>query len=473
MPTSENIPMQRFSLALAAIALSIGLFAAGHARAEDYGPQNAAAALRHLPRWRCVTGLGCPISGEAYAALTGALAGDREAQFKLARLLQHGDGIPHDELAAAAWYGKAAEQGHVAAALELNRLRHEGADVPADEAKIAAALGQAVEKGDPDAMRALGDMRIYGRGSPRDPEQGLQLFRRAVSAGSAVAAQELGTLYLRGAPGIPKNPAEGFRWEAESGHRGNIAAMRDLGSLYFHYLEAAFLDPAEGYRWLMRASLADDPASQEMLSGVLAEGAMTGARIVIAPDPVAADMWLRLAARSPYHDNRSLRLRLEGSMTAAQLEEAKKRAAAWHPIPIREAAAMTIALPAIIGMQRPWPPGLHGRALDRFKEAGDNPPDWLRLPDFAHNEEVATAITAIAAYCDGNAKKGCADNCRRQLDYVVPPVKLGGLSAAELARYLQQHPEVSPVRAMRKEAATPEQAMRFWVLCANGVESGF
>jgi hypothetical protein len=42
----------------------------------------------------------------------------------------------------------------------------------------------------------------------------------------------------------------------------------------------------------------------------------------------------------------------------------------------------------------------------------------------------------------------------------------------ELARYLQQHGDVLAVRAMRKEAATPEQAMRYWVLCASGVESG-
>ena len=82
------------------------------------------------------------------------------------------------------------------------------------------------------------------------------------------------------------------------------------------------------------------------------------------------------------------------------------------------------------------------------------------------------AIAAIAAYCDGRGYRRCAAMCRQQLDYVAPPVKPGGLSTAELARYLQQHPDVSPVRAMRRAAATPEQAMRYWVLCANGVENG-
>ena len=458
--------------AVAGLALAVALAFARDARAEDYGPLNAAETLRQMPVLCRTLGIGCSISADAYAALTGATGGDRESQFKLARLLQRGEGIARDERAATGWFGKAAEQGHVAAALELNHLRREGVAIPADEAKIAASLGLAVEKSDLDAMRALAEMQIEGRGLPRNPEQGLGLLRHAVTAGSALAAQDLANLYLRGAPGIPKDPAEGFRSMAASARLGNAAAMLELGSLYFKYPEPKMVDPAEGYRWLMRAVLADDPAAQEMLSGVLADGAMAGARTVIAPDIVAADVWLRLAARSPFHDNSSLRRRIEANMTAAQLDEAQTRAAAWQPHPVQGVLAMAIELPAAVEAKRPWPPGLQGRALDRFKEGGDNPAEWQQLPDFAQGEQVMAAITAIAAYCDGNGNKRCADNCRGQLDYVAPPVKPGGFSAAELARYLQQHAVVSAVRAMRKEAATPEQTMRYWVLCAYGVESG-
>jgi len=363
------------------------------------------------------------------------------------------------------------EQGHVASALELNRLRHEGADISADETKVAAALRLEVDKGDRDAMRALADMQVYGRGLPRDAEQGLALLRRAAAAGSAAAAEDLSKLFLRDAPGIPRNSAEGFHWLAESARLGNAAAMLDLGSMYFNFPNVAMRDPAEGYRWLMRAALVDNPAAQELLSGVLAQGAMVGARTVIPPDPIAADMWLRLAARSPFHDNASQRLQIESNMTAAQLAEAKDRAAAWRPSSLNEVPAMTIPLPSLAGIKPPWPPDLPGRALNRFKEAGENPP-WLRMPDFARNEEVMSAITAIAAQCDGSGNKHCTETCRQQLDYVAPPIKLGGLSTAELARYLQQHPGASPVRAMRKDAATPEELMHFWALCANGVEDG-
>jgi hypothetical protein len=87
------------------------------------------------------------------------------------------------------------------------------------------------------------------------------------------------------------------------------------------------------------------------------------------PRRVAADMWLRLAARSPFHDNSSLRRRIEANMTAAQLDEAQTRPAAWQPHLVQEVLAMTIDLPAAAGAQRPWSPGLRGGALDRFKEA--------------------------------------------------------------------------------------------------------
>jgi len=248
--------------------------------------------------------------------------------------------------------------------------------------------------------------------------------------------------------------------------------MLDLGSMYFNFPNAPMRDPAEGYRWLMRAALIDNPAAQEMLSGVIAQGAMEGAHTVLPPDPIAADMWLHLAARSPFHDNASQRLQIESNMTAAQLAEAKDRAAAWRPSSLNEVLAMTIPLPSVVGIKPPWPQELHGRALDRFKEAGENSPPWLRMPDFARNEEVMSAIAAIAAQCDGSGNKHCVETCRQQLDYVAPPIKLGGLSTVELAGYLQQHPGASPVRAMRKEAATPEESMHFWALCANKIEDG-
>ena len=80
--------------AIGGMAMLMAVMLSGPARGEDYGPGNAAAALQQLSRWRCSLNLGCPISGDAYAALTAALSGDREAQYRLAGLLQRGGCIP-------------------------------------------------------------------------------------------------------------------------------------------------------------------------------------------------------------------------------------------------------------------------------------------------------------------------------------------------------------------------------------------
>src|SRR5215471_13430081 len=56
--------------AVAGMAISIAVMIGGGARGEDYGPGNA-AALQQLSGWRCSLNLGCPISRDAYAALTG------------------------------------------------------------------------------------------------------------------------------------------------------------------------------------------------------------------------------------------------------------------------------------------------------------------------------------------------------------------------------------------------------------------
>jgi hypothetical protein len=143
------------------------------------------------------------------------------------------------------------------------------------------------------------------------------------------------------------------------------------------------------------------------------------------PRRVAADMWLRLASRSPFHDNSSLRRRIEANMTAAQLDEAQTRPAAWQPHPVQEVLAMTIDLPAAAGAQRPWSPGLQGGALDRFKEAATIRRSGSDCPTLRKARRSGPR-SPRSRPCDGNANKRCADNCREELDYVTPPVKPGG-----------------------------------------------
>jgi hypothetical protein len=51
---------------------------------------------------------------------------------------------------------------------------------------------------------------------------------------------------------------------------------------------------------------------------------------VIAVDLAQADLWFRLAARSPYHNNSQIRAMIEPKMTTAQLDDVKRQFASWR-----------------------------------------------------------------------------------------------------------------------------------------------
>ena len=83
---------------------------------------------------------------------------------------------------------------------------------------------------------------------------------------------------------------------------------------------------------------------------------------------VPLDMWLRLAARSPSHDNASQRLQMESNMTSARLA-GQQIAAACRPNSLNEVLAMTIPLPALAG-PKTCRPGVYQRNLLRCLSAG-------------------------------------------------------------------------------------------------------
>jgi TPR repeat protein len=106
---------------------------------------------------------------------------------------------------------------------------------------------------------------------------------------------------------------------------------------------------AEGFYWLMRAALLDEPRAQEKLSMMFAGGEMDGHGTVIRVDFIQADLWFRLAARSPYHDSSQIRAMIEPHMTNGQLGEAKRLVELWRPRQFEEFKVMTIAMPASAG----------------------------------------------------------------------------------------------------------------------------
>ena len=88
---------------------------------------------------------------------------------------------------------------------------------------------------------------------------------------------------------------------------------------------------AQAFCWLMRAALLNQPQAQEKLSMMFARGERDDQGNAVPVDLVQADVWFRLAARSPFHDNSQIRAMIEPQMTTDQLNEAKRLVEAWQP----------------------------------------------------------------------------------------------------------------------------------------------
>ena len=342
------------------LALSVPVGGAAAAETGIYAPEHIEQTYKELS-WPCMIRALCPVTDEVRKVIKGAMAGDPSAEYLMGLTLLTGDGLPSDRSAAVAWIARAAEHGDPDAVRDIaDRIRN-GASIVVDETKIVAALKPKADAGDAEAMRALGPMYIRGRGVRQDPAAGLDLMKRAVEKGSSGAANDLSHLYLLGAPGVPVNRIESLRWISISANRGNVEAMWTLGYSSMSTpsgVPSSERDVALGFCWLMRAALLDQPQAQEQLSMIFARGEKDDHGTMIPIDLVQADLWFRLAARSPYHDNSQIRAMIEPQMTTEQLGEAKRLIEAWRPHKVEELKAITIELPAVApnGAQRSCPP---------------------------------------------------------------------------------------------------------------------
>ena len=154
-----------------------------------------------------------------------------------------------------------------------------------DYAKAFKEVTPLADQGDPDAQCLLGKMYWAGHGVPKDPDRAVKLFNLSAAQGNSDAQFFLGSWYL-----LPhRDVAKGAKWLRLSAEQGNQDAQLLLGQSYMQDLKE------------------------------------------LPKDPVQADMWIRLAAKSnlPFYE-----LQVEGmerQMSSADIAKAKVLAAAWKP----------------------------------------------------------------------------------------------------------------------------------------------
>src|SRR6195256_2790773 len=93
--------------------------------------------------------------------------GDPEAQYRIGRMYEFGNGYAQDKAQGIAWVRKAAAQGHADAEQELGVVYATGDGVKQDDAQAVAWFRKAAEHGDATAQYNLGLLYAKGQGVAR------------------------------------------------------------------------------------------------------------------------------------------------------------------------------------------------------------------------------------------------------------------------------------------------------------------
>ena len=124
--------------------------------------------------------------------------GDAEAQYRIGRMYEFGNGYAQDKAQGIAWIRKAAAQGHADAEQELGVIYATGDGVKQDSVQAVAWFRKAAEQGEATAQYNLGLLYAKGQGVARDYTQAVDWWRKSASQGNADAQFKLAVVYHTG-----------------------------------------------------------------------------------------------------------------------------------------------------------------------------------------------------------------------------------------------------------------------------------
>lgn len=161
-----------------------------------------------------------------------AEAGDANAQFRLGRMYEDGEGIPQHYRKAEQWYREAAKQGLDDAQHRLGLMYAEGRGVEQNDNKAVSWYRKAARQGLADAKFSLGLMYFEGRGVERNYTEAGQLFNEAGNKHD-FAQVYLGYMHERGL-GVSLDDCKAFDLFSKAARylplgEYNVGVMHELG----------------------------------------------------------------------------------------------------------------------------------------------------------------------------------------------------------------------------------------------------
>jgi len=183
-----------------------------------------------------------------------AQAGNRQAQALVGEMYQQGNGVTANEVEAAAWLTKAADQGDVPSALALGQFWEQRSDY----ARALQWYEKAASADDENAAEHLAELYGGGRGVPRDAKKVMYWRLRSTEGQGAhdqFNAEALGDEYERG-DNTPVDHAQAAVWWLKAAELGNADAAKKLADSY-HAGRGVPQDYKNALYWYHKAGEAD------------------------------------------------------------------------------------------------------------------------------------------------------------------------------------------------------------------------
>jgi TPR repeat protein len=294
-----------------------------------------------------------------------AALGSDAAMSNLGSIYADGVGIPQDYIQAMNWYQKAVDHGSITAQTDIGIMYLLGQGVPKDENQGFAWIHKSSDAGYPYADFLIGLAYQQGLwGQSRNLKESVVWFQRSASHNFAKAQTELGFIYANGV-GVKKDYGEAAKWYRLSAEQGDAAGAYGLGVRYM-VGQGVPQNNAEAQKWFEVAAanghgdaaydlailyqnraqahwnIADVITEAMYLKIAANQGIADGQCLLgffykegsgVPLNNITAYKWMSLGIKNGSAQCEKALPLLQASMSPADIAEAKRRAAAFQPIP--------------------------------------------------------------------------------------------------------------------------------------------
>lgn len=166
-----------------------------------------------------------------------------------------------DYASAFAEWKELADQGNVRAQYALALLFQHGQGVSQDYVEAAKLFRLAAEQEDSRAQWELGYMYTFGQGVPKDYAQAVKWIRKSANQGYSEAQCYLGQVYLLGIVGEAQNSKESLFWYSKAAESGSAQAQSILAHAYRNGNVSMDLavDYQQALYWYEKSAASNDP----------------------------------------------------------------------------------------------------------------------------------------------------------------------------------------------------------------------